>query len=54
MTKIKPYSLNEDRLVTWGRLLEMHENGQDKTIRYHETRKHYLDLCEKMKEQEYE
>lgn len=45
MTKIKPYSLNEDRLVTYGRLIEMYENGQQETQRYKETRKRYIDLC---------
>lgn len=53
MTKIKPYSLKEERLVTYGRLLEMYECGQQKTIRYQETRKKYLELCEKEIEQKF-
>jgi len=54
MKTIKPYSLKEDRLVTFGRLLELHENGQDKTQRYLDLRRKYLDLVEKEEQQRYE
>lgn len=47
MKKIKPYSIKEERLVTYGRLLEMYECGQNKTDRYIKTRRKYLDLCQK-------
>ena len=46
MTKIKPYSKEQDRLVTWGKILMLYELGQERTPRARDLIEKYLKLIE--------
>lgn len=46
MQQIKPYSKEADRLVTWGRILQLYDLGQEKTPIARELIKKYLELTQ--------